>query len=231
MEEKKYTMIAVQGVQMSIRRYAGVLAALLFFFCAHTASAASLSFSPASGVHAAGETFSVTVTVASSGQAMNAASGVVTFPPDKLQVVSLSKSGSIFNLWAQEPSFSNGAGTVSFEGVVLNPGFSGSSGKILSITFKAKTAGSAALGFSSSSILANDGSGTPILTGTGTASFQTKAAETPPETVPIVKTANTAPAAPEIASSTHPDESKWYAGRSGQFSWTVPAGTLSVRES
>ena len=87
------------------------------------AHAATLYFSPASGSHPVGKAISVSVFVSSTDQAINAVSGVVSFPKDKLEVTGLSKGGSILSLWVQEPSFSNGAGTASFEGIVLNPGF------------------------------------------------------------------------------------------------------------
>ena len=97
-----------------------------FLFSVSSAQAASLYFSPSSGSYIIGERVSVNVYVSSADQAMNAASGVISFPQDKIEVVSLSKTSSIFSLWVQEPSFSNSAGTVNFEGIVLNPGFTGS---------------------------------------------------------------------------------------------------------
>src|SRR3990167_7541668 len=121
---------------------------LIFFFFLFglaplSTDAATLSFSPTAESYAVGSTFSVGVSVGSVDQAINAVSGVISFPWDKLEMVSLSKTGSIFSLWVQEPSFSNSVGTVSFEGIVLNPGFTGASGKILSMTFRAKIAGTA----------------------------------------------------------------------------------------
>ena len=101
---------------------------LAFAFLAtipYVAHAATLHFSPSSGTHTR-TTFSVNVLVSSADQAMNAASGIISFPKDKLEVVSLSKIGSIFGLWVQEPYFSNTSGIISFEGIVLNPGFIGS---------------------------------------------------------------------------------------------------------
>ena len=80
---------------------------------------------------------------------MNAAEGTVSFSKDELSVVSLLKNGSIVNLWAQEPSFSNSAGSVDFSGIVLNPGYTGSAGKILTIAFKAKAEGETSLFLSS----------------------------------------------------------------------------------
>ena len=99
---------------------------------------------------------------------MNAASGVVIFPSDKLDVLSVSKTGSIFNLFFQEPSFSNREGNILFEGIVLNPGFTGD-GKLLSATFRVKATGNADLSFFSGSVLANDGLGTNILSNLGRA--------------------------------------------------------------
>ena len=80
------------------------------------------------------------VLVSSADQSMNAASGVISFPQDKLEVASISKTGSIFTLWVQEPTFSNSAGAVTFEGIVLNPGFMGANGKAITINFKVKAA-------------------------------------------------------------------------------------------
>src|SRR3990167_7780133 len=192
-----------------------------------TAEAAALYFSPSSGTQVINSTFSVNVYVSSADKAMNAASGTVSFPPDKLEVASLSKNSSIMTLWVQEPSFSNSAGTINFEGIVMNPGFTGSSGKILTLTFKVKAMGEAGLVFASGMVLANDGAGTNILTGLGSANYNLgvpevqavepappkaaeKEAETTAEIAPAAGKA-AVPAAPIVASPTHPDQEKWYA--------------------
>ena len=208
---------------------------ILFFFLVGfaplSASAATLSFSQPAESYSVGSTFSVSVYAGSSDQAMNAASGVISFPWDKLEVVSLSKTGSIFSLWVQEPSFSNSAGTVSFEGIVLNPGYTGASGKILTITFRTKTAGTANLSFSSGSVLANDGTGTNILTGSRVAVVNIGAKSPPLPTSPVEPATDTASEsnAPTIISTTHPDRTKWYADSNPEFSWNLPTGALEVR--
>ena len=185
------------------------------------AEAASLYFSPSSGSYNIGEPFSVGVYVSSADQAMNAASGVITFPQDKIEVVSLSKTGTIFNLWVQEPIFSNSAGTINFEGIVLNPGFTGSAGKLINISFKTKSAGNANLSFSSGSVLANDGKGTNILTGLGSANFTISSKEiSPPPTG--------TPLAPEITSLAHPDSEKWYSNNAPEFTWKLPQDIIGV---
>lgn len=143
-------------------------------------SNASFFISPATGAFKLGKTFSLTVNVSSKAQAMNAASGVIRFPKDKIEVVSISKKNkSIINLWVQEPSFSNEEGKIRFEGIVYNPGFQGASGKILTVKFKAKASGDATVKLSSGTVLANDGQGTNILTKLGSAKFNIPSPATP----------------------------------------------------
>jgi len=224
-DAKRYAK-QTQKFRVGLALLFGVSLALLPF----VAAAATLYFTPSSGT--VGQTFSIAVYVSSAEQAMNAASGIISFPPEKLEVTSLSKSGSIFNLWVQEPLFSNAAGTINFEGIVLNPGFIGSVGKIITVNFRVKSTGSAYLSFSSASVLANDGRGTNILTGTGSGNyfFQTTAiiapAEEIEETAPPV--ALGIPLAPKVSSPTHPDPEKWYSNNDPEFSWQLPSDVTKV---
>jgi hypothetical protein len=226
MEEKHETILN------RTRIYTKLLCLFVFLFALFSVSvaqAATLYFSPSSGSHAVGTTLSVSVYVSSADQAMNAASGVISFPADKLSVEALSKTGSIFSLWVQEPSFSNSAGMINFEGIVLNPGFSGASGKVVNITFKTKASGSVPITFSSGSVLANDGKGTNILTGLGDANFSIGAVGPgAPEIVTPAEVAGT-PEAPAISSPTHPDPNKWYAVKEAKFTWDVPKDATAVR--
>src|SRR3989338_603868 len=212
-----------------------ILASAIFAFAflaitPQFAHAASLYFSPSSGTHAVGTSFTVSVYVSSADQAMNAASGIITFPQDKLEVTALSKTGSIFGLWVQEPSFSNSAGTINFEGIALNPGFTGASGKLITVSFRVKAAGTAILNFSSGSALANDGKGTNILIGLGNAQFSLGGAVEigAPESVTPVELTGV-PQAPKISSPTHPDPNKWYAASSAKFNWNTPKDITAVR--
>jgi hypothetical protein len=138
-----------------------------------SAFAASIDFSPLAKAVTVGQAFTVIVNVSSADQAMNAVSGDISFPSDKLQVLSISKTNSIIGLWVRDPSFSNSVvgGDVHFEGIVLNPGFQGSGGDVIRVTFEAVAPGVASLMFSSGSVLANDGNGTNILNSLGTASI------------------------------------------------------------
>jgi len=171
---------------------------------------------------------------------MNAASAIIKFPSDKLQVVSVSKSGSIVDFWAQEPSFSNTIGEIKLEGIVLTPGFKGSSGKILTINFKGKNPGIGVLNIFSSSVLANDGTGTNILAGVSDASFNI--IELPIKEPEIIKIEDLRPidenlivedtdvCEPDsiITSSTHPGII-WRRENTASFSWDLPEGTLASK--
>ncbi|MES2225177.1 MAG: cohesin domain-containing protein [Patescibacteria group bacterium] len=160
------------------------------------AHAATLGINPGSDTFSEGKTFSVRVVVGSGGQSVNAVSGKLLFSTDTLSLTKVSKSG-IVTLWAQEPSYSNAAGTVSFQGVILN-GYSGASGTVLTLTFRAKSAGTASITFSpaNSSVLLNDGQGTDVLSGTSGASYTiTKAAVKEPAETPEAPVE--VPAAPE----------------------------------
>lgn len=189
------------------------------------AEAASFYFSPSAGSYKIGQSVSVGVYASTPDQAANAFQGTINFPSDKLQLSSLSKSGSVMSLWVQEPSFSNGAGTADFAGVVLNPGYTGKGGKILTLTFKVVAVGTANLSFSAASILANDGQGTNITTGLGTASLSlntTPSGQEAGQASSPVEQAGT-PLSPEVTSPTHPDPNKWYSNNSPKFTWSLPS--------
>jgi hypothetical protein len=190
-----------------------------YFFGSNITSAATLSFSPQFGTYKVGSIITANVMVSSADKTMNAASGRITFPVDLLSVSSLSKTGSIIDFWAQEPSFSNTDGTINFEGAVLPPWFNGSSGKLLTINFKVKAPGTASVTFSTGSVLAADGSGTDITSSLGNASYNTSDLNQGEPVIMVPVGNNGVPSAPEILSNTHPDQNKWYDITDARFSW------------
>jgi len=185
-----------------------------FLYLPLITEAATLFFSPDNGTYKVGSSISVGIYVSSSDKAMNAASGVVNFPTDLLSVTSISKNGSLVDFWAQEPSYSNAAGTINFEGVLLPPGYNSTNGKIVTIIFTIKKAGVANVSLSSGQVLAADGMGTDILSDLGTATYIINGSM-PEEVITGV------PSAPKISSQTHPDQTKWYAKDDVIFSWTL----------
>ena len=161
---------------------------ILLIFSANTVFAASLNLSPASGSYNVGDIINVRIVLSSPDQSANAVSGTLDFPRALLTLSSISKINSLISLWPVEPSFSNANGTAKMEGIMLS-GYTGSNGTILILSFKAKAPGNATIKFAASSLLANDGQGSNILTGTGQANFEIspakeKVAPAPPMSIP-----------------------------------------------
>ena len=164
---------------------------------------------------------------------MNAVQGEVSFPTNDLEVLSISQSNSIISLWVQNPTFSNQDGTIDFGGVSPNPGFQGNNGNVVTIQFEAKNSGSAPLSFVSGSVLANDGSGTNILTGTQGASFTIAPLVVVPESTNTTQNTNASaktPPLPSIAITSNPliTEGEWYNINQITFDWSVPADADGV---
>ncbi|MEI6420546.1 MAG: hypothetical protein WCO30_02825, partial [bacterium] len=166
---------------------------------------------------------------------MNNSEGIVRFPTDLLEVVSVSKSSSIFPMWVEEPRFSNLEGSITFSGGLPNPGFNGSNGEIISFVLRAKTAGTASLIFSDAAVRANDGLGTDILSAKGTASFKISPATavlsevTTPVISPVTKTVTGE--ALTVKSITNPDQTIWYRNSDPVFSWNSVSGMSAIQTS
>lgn len=207
--------------------FLGVLCALMLFSVSYSlVSAATLRLSPDTGVYTAGGTFSVRIVVNTQGQPINAAEGEVAFDPDDLSVVSVSKAGSIFTLWTREPEFSNTAGKIYFGGGSPS-GYTGSAGTVMTVTFRAKHAGTTNVTYAVGSILAADGKGTNVLSGMQSGSYTIGVVTEAPEPEYIAPP-NT-PAAPVVTSSTHPDQQKWYTLKDAELSWKLPTGVTALR--
>jgi len=179
---------------------------------------ASLFFSPSSGNYQVGDTFSVKVKVNSDGVPINAAQAKIFFPQNILEVKNISKAGSIFTLWPEEPIFSNSNGEIGFKGGVPAPGFTGE-GNILTINFQARKIGEAKVSFSEAEVLAADGRGTNILKIAQEATFSIT--EIPLEIVKV-------PASPKISSPTHPKENFWYSNPNPEFQWEISSDIIGI---
>lgn len=125
---------------------------------------ASMYIAPLSENPKASNNFTATLKVDSLAQPVNAIRGILAFNKDKIEIINVSKIGSILNLWVEEPSFSNINGTLKFQGGVPKPGFIGNGGVILHIIFRAKNPGVNSLVWKEGEVLASDGKGTNILT-------------------------------------------------------------------
>jgi hypothetical protein len=206
--------------------YICVLAVFFFFSGFSPVFSANLMVSPNSGNYNVGDSFSVTIYTSSNEQALNALSGRINYPSDKLLVTSVSKASSIVNFWTIDPGeYLSEPGVVRFEGVVLNPGYKGFRGSIFTINFKVKAQGTASVNFLSASVLANDGKGTNILSSVrdGTYVLGPVGSE-----FTTGEGGNGLPQAPQVISSTHKSGFEWYPVNKASFAWNLAPDTTGV---
>lgn len=157
---------------------------------------ASLYMSPYSGTFFVGNTFDISVFLNSEGNVINALEVNLKFPADLLQVTSPTAGSSFISIWADQPSYSNKDGVISFKGGIPSPGIKTSSGLVSTITFRAKAPGVAKISFSDSSkVLLADGKGTNVLKSTAPGEYNL-----------ILQPSE----GPKISSPTHPSLSMWY---------------------
>ena len=176
------------------------------------ASAASIFVGPSSGTFTIGSTFTVSIYLNTGGQFVNAVEANLSFPPDKLQVVSPTAGTSLVRVWVSQPTYSNVDGTLRFQGAIPSPGISTESGLISTVTFRVKSVGTAVVKvLDTSRVLLNDGKGTDIL---GERSGGIYNLVLPP------------PAGPIVTSPTNPDQEKWYNTRNVALRWE---GTADVQ--
>jgi hypothetical protein len=172
-------------------------------------------------------TFSASVYVSTTSNApINNAESTLSFPADLISVDSISTTGSIFNIWVSQPTFSNTAGTINFNGGVPTPGYNGAAGLVAKINFRAIKEGTPAISFGTSAVRANDGRGTDVLTATRPATILVSGV------IPAVDPAITAagmPKAPTINSTDMPDQNAWYTRSGATFTWSLPTGIDTVQ--
>jgi len=84
--------------------------------------------------------------------------------------------------------------------------------------------GTATVTIGSASVLANDGFGTNVLTGSGSGLYTVTAAEPEPEPEPEPELE--VPNAPTITSSTHGEQSLWYPFADSTFEWNQQSGVV-----
>jgi hypothetical protein len=207
-----------------------IIATFSFLTLYLQANSASISLLPASGLYTVGQNIPITMYVTGNSEAINAVSGQLSFSKDMLQISSIVKDGSIIKLWAEEPTFSNKAGTINLAGVVFN-GFNNAKGKIVTINFTAKRTGQASVLFSSGSVLANDGEATNVLEDLNGASLTIAEGDKNPKPSTSPSTNALTPTAPIITSATHPNTDSWYTAITATFAWDPPSDVVDVRGS
>ncbi|MCX6224761.1 MAG: cohesin domain-containing protein [Bacteroidia bacterium] len=183
---------------------------LCIFPLSSEATGASLYLSPNAGTFYVGSTFDVSIFVNTGNNSINAVGTDLKFDPRKIQIANPTTGKSFISVWVAQPTYSNIEGRASFQGGVPSPGVNTSSGLISTITFRAIAPGETEVYFlESSKVLLNNGQGTNVLTSMGRGVYNL--------TIPP-------PEGPEIYSSTHPDQNKWYKNNNPTFSWAKEEG-------
>lgn len=166
---------------MSAPRFViGVVALFLSFAEADAALAAGIYVTPKQGNYSRGDTVTADVKINSEGESINAAQARISWSPSVLELVEVSKDGSVFQFWVEEPVAAAGANVVSFVGGAAK-GISGGALQLLKLKFKAIGAGTANLSLSNAAVTASDGKGTNILSKVSGASYTVGGAESSAE--------------------------------------------------
>jgi len=122
---------------------------------------AEMYLSPSSGMYHIGEPIIVSVRIRSDVPT-NVFAGNVKFNPQLLEVEKIEYNISIADLWAIEPWYENGAGTLQFAGGTTKLGGFTGDDQLLSITFRSKQRGETPLELYDANILKYDGLGTAV---------------------------------------------------------------------
>lgn len=194
-------------LQFFCRTLFGAAFVVGLLFSANKVSAATLSVGPATGTFTVGSTFDIKLFLNSEGDLVNAVGVLMSFPPDKLQLVSAVVSGeSVVEVWTAQPKFNNSTGTIELQGGIPG-GIKSSSGLITTLRFRVKSVGDALVKFlDNSKVLLNDGRGTDVLKNKANGLYNLVL---PP------------PAGPEVVSETHPDSGQWYANQNIVLTWAT----------
>lgn len=107
-----------------------------------------------------GDIFSVSLRISELKNPINAVNAYLFFDKDFLEAKQISTGESILSIFAENPSFSNDSGLISFVGGIPD-GFSKKEGELIKIYFLAKKEGPSSLSITSdTAVFLNDGKGT-----------------------------------------------------------------------
>jgi hypothetical protein len=191
------------------RAFISMALATLCLLGGRAAQAAILSISPDQQSVAPGETVVAAVRLQSEHEIVNAAQVRVLYDAHALEVVTVSKAGSLLVLWPEEPKVDARAGVITFTGGIPNGSYV-ADGLLVTIVFRSLQLGQSPVLIDAgvSGVYRNDGLGT-------------KAKLTVvPGTIDVRSSVSTL----SISSPSHPDENAWYNRSIVQFTWTAAAG-------
>lgn len=152
-------MFALTGGRILVASIIAAFIGLGSYVMQVEAPATSMAISPSSATSLAGTEIVVHVVV-ESATPVNAFAGELLFDSTKLEVARIDYNNSIADLWAEEPWYKNGDGTIGFAGGSTSQGGFTGSGNIITVTFRSKGAGVSAVEITRAQILKHDGLGT-----------------------------------------------------------------------
>lgn len=215
--------------------------ALMFFGLTAVAQAADFNSFPSSGTLSVGQEITVDFKINSPEIPISQARAVITFSSDFLEVKRISRNDSVFDIWLQEPAFSNPSGTISFIGKASRS-VSGSSLHVFAATFAVKRAGAAKISFADGAINAAGTNNNVLNTLKGSSfvisleaglSFEEDVYPViVPTPVPIKRIparVTDLPDIPDVSVLPYPDQESWYNVIAPFIaSWTLPSDISGV---
>lgn len=144
-------------VLLSIISGLAVLASVVIGLDPHATT--RMFFHPETGISMIGESFSTDIRV-TADVPVNVFKGVVQFDQSKLTVKSINYNTGIADLWAEEPWYNLGAGTITFIGGTTKPGGFIGTDTLFTVTFTTNAVGTSELSLNDIRILQHDGLGT-----------------------------------------------------------------------
>ena len=112
-----------------------------------------------------GGTTSVDITV-NTKVPINALGATISFPRDTIEVLSISKEKSFFDLWTEDTTIDEDSGEIRFSGGTTRQGGIMGTGTVLTLMVRAKTSGSAQLLFKNLQVYPSNNTGKPVDTQT-----------------------------------------------------------------
>ena len=203
------------------------------------ASDATLLLSPIVGTYLAGDSFVVSVDVDSGGAAVNAVEGKLEYDPKVFTVESTDLSKSVVTSWIQLPVFDNATGSISFGGTLATATVL-THANVFSFKVHGERSGQFRIRFvSGAAIYAADGTGGNIVSTLSNGIYEIVPRVKDPVALPPVEAGvSDAAVAGEvlgaatgttITSTTHPNQSAWYALATSSLNWDLPSGLSAIR--
>jgi hypothetical protein len=150
------------------------------------AAEGALYVAPETGVYVVGDVFDVRIVANSDGAAITAAEAELRFDPASLEVAYLSTDSSILTTWSTDPTFSNETGIVKFSGWA-GEHYTGTSGQLLTITFRALRNSTSNARLAAGALLAADGLGSNIVTDLRSGVYTIAPRQTTPTPIEVVE--------------------------------------------